>query len=125
MLAMIRHGANTIFAGKEATITDEDIDVILAKAEEKTKELNERLEKLGESSLRNFTLDTEGGGGKSLYEFEGEDYKAKQSSRIGDFWIEPPKRDRKPNSYKVDLYYRFYFKFNSETLMTLFKLKFG
>lgn len=34
---MIRHGANIIFAGKEATITDEDIDSILQKAEEKTK----------------------------------------------------------------------------------------
>uniref|UniRef100_A0A915LJL4 Uncharacterized protein n=1 Tax=Meloidogyne javanica TaxID=6303 RepID=A0A915LJL4_MELJA len=108
MLSMIRHGANTIFAGKDSTITDEDIDVILTKAEEKTKELNERLEKLGESSLRNFTLDTEGGGqqGKSLYEFEGEDYKAKQTRPVGDYWIEPPKRDRKPNSYKVDLYYK-------------------
>lgn len=107
MLAMIRHGANTIFAGKEATITDEDIDSILSKAEEKTKELNERLEKLGESSLRNFTLDTESGQqGKSLYEFEGEDYKAKQIRPVGDYWIEPPKRDRKPNSYKVDLYYK-------------------
>nr|CAD2138859.1 unnamed protein product [Meloidogyne enterolobii] len=107
MLSMIRHGANTIFAGKDSTITDEDIDVILSKAEEKTKELNERLEKLGESSLRNFTLDTEGGQqGKSLYEFEGEDYKAKQTRPVGDYWIEPPKRDRKPNSYKVDLYYK-------------------
>uniref|UniRef100_A0A915MIE9 Uncharacterized protein n=1 Tax=Meloidogyne javanica TaxID=6303 RepID=A0A915MIE9_MELJA len=107
MLSMIRHGANTIFAGKDSTITDEDIDVILTKAEEKTKELNERLEKLGESSLRNFTLDTEGGQqGKSLYEFEGEDYKAKQTRPVGDYWIEPPKRDRKPNSYKVDLYYK-------------------
>lgn len=37
MLNMIRHGANRIFAGKEATITDEDIDTILNKAEEKTK----------------------------------------------------------------------------------------
>jgi SWI/SNF-related matrix-associated actin-dependent regulator of chromatin subfamily A member 5 len=113
MLAMIRHGANTIFAGKDSTITDDDIDDILKNAEEKTKELNLRLEKLGESSLRNFTLDTsaEGGGqqGKSLYEFEGEDYKAKQIRPVGDYWIEPPKRDRKPNSYKVDLYYKLVF----------------
>lgn len=37
MLNMIRHGASTIFASKDATITDEDIDSILTKAEEKTK----------------------------------------------------------------------------------------
>lgn len=37
MLSMIRHGASSIFASKDATITDEDIDTILAKAEDKTK----------------------------------------------------------------------------------------
>lgn len=39
-MSMIRHGAQTIFASKEATITDEDIDDILVKAEEKTKVSN-------------------------------------------------------------------------------------
>ncbi|KAL3096922.1 hypothetical protein niasHS_002638 [Heterodera schachtii] len=107
MLAIIRHGANVIFAGKEATITDEDIDSILQKAEEKTRVLNEKLEKLGESSLRNFTLDTAGTtAGKSVYEFEGEDYQSKRRAAVGDYWIEPPKRERKANSYKVDLYYK-------------------
>ncbi|NWS48247.1 SMCA1 protein, partial [Probosciger aterrimus] len=37
-------------------------------------EMNERLQKMGESSLRNFTMDTE----MSLYNFEGEDYREKQ-----------------------------------------------
>lgn len=36
--------------------------------------MNERLQKMGESSLRNFTMDTE----MSLYNFEGEDYREKQ-----------------------------------------------
>uniref|UniRef100_A0A914H4M4 Uncharacterized protein n=1 Tax=Globodera rostochiensis TaxID=31243 RepID=A0A914H4M4_GLORO len=107
MLAMIRHGANIIFAGKEATITDEDIDSILQKAEEKTRVMNEKLGKLGESSLRNFALDTVGAtGGKSIYEFDGEDYQSKRKTAVGDYWIEPPKRERKANSYKVDLYYK-------------------
>lgn len=35
MLNMIRHGANHVFASKDSEITDEDIDVILAKGEEK------------------------------------------------------------------------------------------
>lgn len=39
-----------------------------------TAEMNERLQKMGESSLRNFTMDTE----MSLYNFEGEDYREKQ-----------------------------------------------
>ena len=39
--------------------------------------MNERMESLGESSLRNFTVDT-GGAETSLYNFEGEDYREKQ-----------------------------------------------
>lgn len=37
MLNMIRHGANHVFASKDSEITDEDIDDILAKGEEKVK----------------------------------------------------------------------------------------
>lgn len=99
---MIRHGANEIFAGKDATITDEDIETILKKAEEKTNEFNDKLNKLGESSLRNFTMDTE----SSIYDFEGENYRGKQQARdnfIG--WIEPPKRERKAN-YQIDQYFK-------------------
>lgn len=36
--------------------------------------MNERLQKMGESSLRNFRMDSE----QSLYKFEGEDYREKQ-----------------------------------------------
>lgn len=35
MLNMIRHGANHVFAAKDSTITDEDIDSILEKGEAK------------------------------------------------------------------------------------------
>ncbi|KAE9547659.1 hypothetical protein FO519_009128, partial [Halicephalobus sp. NKZ332] len=104
MLTMIRHGADTIFAGKESTITDEDIDTILAKGEEKTKEMNDRLNKLGESSLRNFTLDTTNKDSYTVYSFEGEDYRNKKVN-VGDYWIEPPKRERKAN-YQVDLMFK-------------------
>ena len=37
MLNMIRHGANHVFASKESDVTDEDIDTILSKGEEKVK----------------------------------------------------------------------------------------
>lgn len=36
MLDMIRHGADQVFASKDSTVTDEDIDTILQKAEQKT-----------------------------------------------------------------------------------------
>uniref|UniRef100_A0A2K6BXA5 SNF2 related chromatin remodeling ATPase 5 n=1 Tax=Macaca nemestrina TaxID=9545 RepID=A0A2K6BXA5_MACNE len=100
MLQMIRHGATHVFASKESEITDEDIDGILERGAKKTAEMNEKLSKMGESSLRNFTMDTE----SSVYNFEGEDYREKQKIAFTE-WIEPPKRERKAN-YAVDAYFR-------------------
>ncbi|XP_063102463.1 probable global transcription activator SNF2L1 isoform X7 [Cavia porcellus] len=74
MLQMIRHGATHVFASKESELTDEDITTILERGEKKTAEMNERMQKMGESSLRNFRMDIE----QSLYKFEGEDYREKQ-----------------------------------------------
>lgn len=128
MLMMIRHGADQVFASKESQITDTDIDTILSRAEEKTEvseigclgrgswrgqgqrvvflqELNKKLEKLGESSLRNFTVEAQGQEGYTVYQFEGEDYRDKQRRSVG-YWIEPPKRERKAN-YQVDAYFRY------------------
>ncbi|XP_017298080.1 chromatin-remodeling complex ATPase chain Iswi-like [Diaphorina citri] len=68
MLNIIRHGADHVFAGKDSEITDEDIDVILERCEAKTEELNKKFEQLGESSLRDFTLDAPT---QSVYKFEG------------------------------------------------------
>merc|ERR1712241_1017563 len=103
MLGMIRHGAKHIFASKDADIMDEDIDNILAMGEKKTKEEEKKLSKLGESSLRTFTLDTKPE--DSVYNFEGADFREKQRDEIGKNWIAPPKRERKAN-YAVDAYFR-------------------
>nr|XP_019956772.1 PREDICTED: SWI/SNF-related matrix-associated actin-dependent regulator of chromatin subfamily A member 5 isoform X1 [Paralichthys olivaceus] len=100
MLSIIRHGATHVFASKESEITDEDIDEILERGERKTMEMKEKLSSLGESSLRNFTMDTEN---SSVYTFEGEDYREKK--KVITNWIEPPKRERKAN-YAVDAYFR-------------------
>ncbi|XP_067295322.1 probable global transcription activator SNF2L1 [Pseudorasbora parva] len=103
MLQMIRHGATHVFASKDSELTDEDIDTILERGAKKTAEMNERMQNLGESSLRNFTMDT-GSTETSLYKFEGEDYREKQKLSLIE-WIEPPKRERKAN-YAVDAYFR-------------------
>ncbi|KAI2804812.1 SWI/SNF- matrix-associated actin-dependent regulator of chromatin sub A member 5 [Blomia tropicalis] len=101
VLGMIRHGADHIFASKDSEITEEDLDAILKKGETKTEEMKKRLEALGESQLKNFTLDTPA---ESVYQFEGEDYREKQKLATL-AWIEPPKRERKAN-YAVDAYFR-------------------
>uniref|UniRef100_A0A8C4N542 SNF2 related chromatin remodeling ATPase 1 n=1 Tax=Eptatretus burgeri TaxID=7764 RepID=A0A8C4N542_EPTBU len=100
MLQMIRHGATHVFASRESEITDEDIDVLLERGEKRTAEMNERLSSLGESSLRNFTVESD----CSVYKFEGEDYREKHKLSLTE-WIEPPKRERKAN-YAVDAYFR-------------------
>lgn len=95
-----------MFASKDATVTDEDIDTILSRAEQKTAELDKRLEHLGESSLRNFTLDVPGAdkdGGMSVYNFEGQNYREMQKTNGIGYWIEPPKRERKAN-YQVRIF---------------------
>merc|ERR1712025_973205 len=79
------------------------IEELLNMGEKKTQEENKKLEALGESSLRTFTLDTVQE--KSLYNFEGEDFRDKQRDEIGLHWIAPPKRERKAN-YAVDAYFR-------------------
>lgn len=104
MLSMIQHGANHVFASKDSDITDEDIDEIMAKCEEKTAEQKKKLDELGESSLRTFTVDTATSSGNSIYQFEGEDFREKAKINTG-LWIEPPKRERKAN-YAVDAYFR-------------------
>ncbi|KAK3100807.1 hypothetical protein FSP39_025526 [Pinctada imbricata] len=100
VLTMIRHGASHVFASKDSEITEEDIDQIMAKGEKKTEELKTKYDKLGESNLRSFTMDTPE---SSVYQFEGEDYREKHKA-LG-HWIEPPKRERKAN-YAVDAYFR-------------------
>merc|ERR1711992_438264 len=104
MVNMIRHGASYVFSTKDGDITDIDIDKLLDEGEKKTQEQQEKLAELGESSLRNFTLDTKED--KSLYNFEGEDFREKQErDKIGLEWIAPPKRERKAN-YAVDAYFK-------------------
>ncbi|XP_041379818.1 LOW QUALITY PROTEIN: SWI/SNF-related matrix-associated actin-dependent regulator of chromatin subfamily A member 5-like, partial [Gigantopelta aegis] len=103
MLQMIRHGADTVFQSKDSMVSDEDIETILAKGEALTAQMAEKMNQLGESQLRNFTLDAPT---SSVYEFEGEDFREKRkvcSSMV--HWIEPPKRERKTN-YAVDAYFR-------------------
>merc|ERR1711981_534472 len=103
MLGMIRHGAKHVFSAKDGEIEEHEIEALLAMGEIKTAEANKKLEALGESSLRNFTLDTKQE--ESVYTFEGEDFREKNRDEIGLNWIAPPKRERKAN-YAVDAYFR-------------------
>lgn len=99
-LKMIQHGAKYVLSSTESDITDEDIDKILKRGEEKTAEQQSALDKLGESALRSFTLDTV----SSVYDFEGENFREKQKEtknarEANKFIIELPRRERRMASY--------------------------
>ncbi|CAG8506988.1 12527_t:CDS:10, partial [Acaulospora colombiana] len=99
LLTMIQHGAESIFNSNDSTVTDDDIELILRKGEEKTVELNMKYQSLGLDDLQNFTSE-------SAYQWQGEDWSNKRKDHSSRFnWIEPPKRERKVN-YAVDSYYR-------------------
>lgn len=98
LLQMVRYGAEKVFSSAGGTITDEDIDNIIAKGESTTQELEGKMKKFTEDAAR-FKMD----GGEDLYAFEGVGYeKANKKLEGGDLkkmiaenWIEPPKRERK------------------------------
>ena len=73
MLNIIKHGAKTIFASKDDESIDIDVDALMEIGEKKTAQEKEKLDTLGESNLRSFTLDTKPE--DSVYNFEGEDFR--------------------------------------------------
>jgi SWI/SNF-related matrix-associated actin-dependent regulator of chromatin subfamily A member 5 len=106
LLNMIHHGAENVLrnqtatgaAAKGADLDDEDIDGILAQGENRTKQLNEKYEKLGLDDLQKFTSE-------SAYEWNGENF-ANTKKDVGLNWINPAKRERKEQSYSMDKYFR-------------------
>jgi SWI/SNF-related matrix-associated actin-dependent regulator of chromatin subfamily A member 5 len=103
---MIQHGAEKVFqtngavgtASNADALTDDDIDAVLKRGEERTAELNAKYEKLGLDDLQKFTSD-------SAYEWNGETFQPRKKE-IGINWINPAKRERKEIGYSMDKYYR-------------------
>ncbi|KAG5356988.1 SWI/SNF-related matrix-associated actin-dependent regulator of chromatin subfamily A member 5 [Yarrowia sp. C11] len=103
LLNMIQFGAEKVFnrgKGEEQEELDLDIEDILKRGQQKTMELNSRYDSLGLDDLQKFTSD-------SAYEWNGEDFKKKDTSKTNKAftWIAPNKRERKEN-YSIDSYYR-------------------
>lgn len=100
LLNMIQFGAADVFKSSgNGTDDDFNLEAILEKSEEKTTQLSERYSKLGLDDLQKFSSD-------SAYEWNGEDFKKKDHSKIAEItWINPAKRERKEN-YSIDMYYK-------------------
>lgn len=108
LLSMIQHGAEKVFQSKGPTgnmaleggeMDDDDIDEILARGENRTKELNAKYENLGIDDLQKFTSE-------SAYEWNGENFANTGKKNINLTWINPAKRERKEQSYSMDKYFR-------------------
>ncbi|GER50119.1 chromatin-remodeling protein 11 [Striga asiatica] len=92
LLQMVRFGAEMVFSSKDSTITDEDIDRIIAKGEEATAELDAKMKKFTEDAIK-FKMDDSA----DLYDFDDEKDENKLDFKkiVSDNWIEPPRRERK------------------------------
>jgi superfamily II DNA or RNA helicase len=104
MLAMIKYGADEIFKSKAATVTDADIDAIIAKGEQKTKELENKISK-NATDLLSSVVDDETN--FDMWTFDGVDYKNSKigpAQRLG--FLEPPKRQKNKQTYNEQDYFR-------------------
>ena len=81
--SIIKYGADQIFKFQDSTVTDEDIESILARGQAKTNELNSKLQKIAGTNLDRFSLGDEAG---SLYQWDGVDY-SKEEVSLGLFLV--------------------------------------
>ncbi len=65
LLNMVRYGAEKIFQSEASNITAEDIEALIAKGEQATKELNDKMQAFSENAMK-FTMD----GGINAYEYK-------------------------------------------------------
>ncbi|KAK6130458.1 hypothetical protein DH2020_035796 [Rehmannia glutinosa] len=113
LLQMVRFGAEMVFSSKDSTITDEDIDRIIAKGEEATAELDAKMKKFTEDAIKfkmddstllvlNLILDD-----ADLYDFDDEKDENKFDFKkiVSENWVEPSRRERKRN-YSESEYFK-------------------
>ena len=104
LMKMVRFGADQIMNKKGGTYSDEDIDALIAKGEEKTSAIQAKLETDARHSLANFSLLAEDETGIDTFSFDGKNYRDTDKSTTGNF-INLPQRQRKRN-YDVNEYFR-------------------
>lgn len=113
LLDMIRFGADKFFKSHSDEYKDEDLDIILARGEDKTAQMNKEIEdKVGASGnldLMDFTITADNGEGPkqgSIFEFQGQNYKNMGGESGKAFYhLDVGKRSRN-QSYNESQYFR-------------------
>jgi SWI/SNF-related matrix-associated actin-dependent regulator of chromatin subfamily A member 5 len=103
LMRMVKFGADQMMSGKGGTYTDEDIDALIAKGEEKTSQIQAKLQTDAQHNLANFSLLAEDETVMDTFDFGGKNWRG-DSKNAGNF-INLPQRERKRN-YDVDDYFR-------------------
>jgi SWI/SNF-related matrix-associated actin-dependent regulator of chromatin subfamily A member 5 len=103
LMKMVRFGADQILSGKGGTYSDDDIDALIAKGEEKTNEINEKLQTDVKHNLADFKLLADGDDGRDTFSFDGKNYRGEETTGVS--FINLPQRQRKRN-YDVNEYFR-------------------
>lgn len=104
LMKMVRFGADQILNCKGGTYTDEDIDALIARGEERTNAMQAKLQTDAQHNLANFTLLAEDETGIDTFSFGGKNYRDDGKKDGGNF-ITLPQRERKRN-YDVNEYFR-------------------
>ena len=105
LMKMVRFGADQILSGTDGTYTEEDLDALIAKGEEKTNAIQAKLQTDCQHNLASFSLLTEDDTGKDTFDFGGENYRGADKKKTGGNFINLPQRERKRN-YDVNEYFR-------------------
>jgi SWI/SNF-related matrix-associated actin-dependent regulator of chromatin subfamily A member 5 len=95
LMKMVRFGADEILNGKGGRYTDEDIDALIAKGEERTNEMQAKLQTDAKHNLANFSLLADDDTGRDTFSFDGKNYRDSDKA-VGNF-INLPQRQRKRN----------------------------
>ena len=93
LMKMVRFGADEILSGKGGTYTDEDVDALIAKGEERTSQLQAKLQTDAKHNLANFSLLADDETGRDTFSFDGKNYR-EADKNTGNF-INLPQRQRK------------------------------
>jgi len=101
LMTMVTFGADQILSSKGGTYTDEDIDALIAKGEEKTSAIQAKLMTDAKHNLANFSL--LGDDAPDTFMFDGKNYR-EESKSTGNL-INLPQRERKRN-YDVNDYFK-------------------
>lgn len=85
LMKMIRFGADQVLSGKGGTYTDQDIDALIAKGEEKTSEIQAKLQTDAKHNLADFKLLPDAEGEKDTFSFDGKNYRRDGDQTVGNF----------------------------------------